>query len=1032
MIRLDKLFAKVVLTLLLVPSSAARADETISFSRQIRGILSDRCFKCHGPDEAQRQAGLRLDEHAAALAELDSGTRAIVPGNPAASELIARLTSDDPDLRMPPEDSGKTVAAAEIALLKRWIEQGAEWGQHWAFEPVVRPDIPDSDPKLRPIDHFIRARLNREGLTPAEEADRVVLMRRVSLDLTGLPPTPEEADFFIADSSPDAYERLVDRLLALPRYGEHIARYWLDVARYGDTHGLHLDNYREMWAYRDWVVSAFNSNKPYDVFITEQLAGDLLPQSTQDQLIATGFNRCNVSTSEGGSIAEEVHVRNVVDRTVTTGTAFMALTLDCTRCHDHKFDPLTMKDFYSLYAYFNSIDGNPLDGNKKDHGPVIPVYTEEQQEQLPKLKAETSKAEAALDAFLQKTDFTEPSEPKSRRHPEPQEFVWIEDTIPARATAGGLAWKFSSEKWDPVFSGELSVRLDTLHFQDSQFHKAPSPLRVGEDDVLFCYVYLDPKEPPEALMVQFHSVNWAHRVYWGPNVIQHGEDNTPSRFAAGPLPPAGEWVRLEVRTTDVGLQPGAVIDGWSVGQQTGGAWWDRAGIVSRIDQSPSYDSLIAWQQAQSSAVAQGLPDNVRKALEKPADKRTDEESEEIRDYFLNYIWAPVQPYRAQIDEIDRSIAAIEDNVPTTLVFREKEEAKPAHMLARGEYDRKGDEVERGVPAVLPALPDGAPANRLGLAQWLTSQEHPLTSRVAANRIWQQFFGTGLVKTSEDFGSQGEPPSHPGLLEWLSSEFMDPQLSGANHRWDVKHLMKQIVMSAVYRQSAAMNPEVLQRDPENRLLARGPRFRLDAETLRDQALFTSGLLYEQLGGPSVKPPQPHGLWKVVGFTGSDTAVFKPDHGHEAVHRRSLYTFIKRTSPPPQMSTFDGPSRESCVIRRERSNSPMQALLMMNDPQYVECARALAEQTLQEAGSAAKQRAVFLLRQCVLRQPSAKEIDGLVKDYRAYHAEYSADMDAARALIHVGELAPPEDADPAELAAWTMVANLVLNLDEVVNK
>ena len=1026
-----RVFCVSVVVVAAVPVTAHHTDGPVSFSRQIRGIFSDRCFKCHGPDEAQRQAGLRLDEQAAALAELDSGTRAIVPGDIDTSEVIVRLTSNDPDVKMPPADSGKTVSAEEIDLLKRWIEQGAEWRRHWAFEPVVRPVIPEHDSQLHPIDYFIRNRLEREGLTPSPEADPVALMRRVSLDLTGLPPTPEEVDSFLSDTSAGAYERLVDRLLASPRCGEHMARYWLDIARYGDTHGLHLDNYREMWAYRDWVVDALIRNKPWDVFITEQLAGDLLPEPTQDQLIATGFNRCNVTTSEGGSIAEEVHVRNVVDRTVTTGTAFLALTLDCSRCHDHKFDPLTMKDFYSLYAYFNSIDGTPLDGNKKDHGPVISLHTDEQAQRLSVLKKGKSTAEAERAVFLEKTPFTEPAKPKERLHAEHREFVWIEDSIPARSETGGQLWKFSGEKWEPVFSGSASTRLDTLHFQESRFLGAPAPLRVGEDDVLFCYAYVDPQSPPPALMLQFHSDDWEHRAFWGADIIGRGKPSTPSRFHVGDLPKSGEWVRLEVRAADVGLQPGDIIDGWSVGQHNGGVWWDRGGIVSRIEQSPWHDSLNVWQKDISTA-ADGLPVDVRHAVTKPAEQRSEDEFKVLKDYFLNYVWSSIESYRVRVDTIDQAIAEIENSVPTTLVFRETTEPKPAHMLRRGEYDRKGEEVDRGVPAALPGLPEGAPPNRLGLAQWLTSPNHPLTSRVAVNRFWQQFFGTGLVKTSEDFGSQGEPPSHPKLLDWLSAEFMDPQMLGAVDRWDSKHLIRQIVKSAAYRQSAAVSPELLQKDPENRLLARGPRFRLDAETLRDQALFTSGLLYEQLGGPSVKPPQPEGLWQVVGFVGSNTAVFRPDHGHDLVHRRSLYTFIKRTSPPPQMSTFDGPSRENCVVRRERSNSPMQALLMMNDPQYVECARALAERTLQETDNSDVARAVFLLRQCVLRQPTPEEVKGLVDDYRAFRDDYEANSQAARALIRVGEPEPSDDVDPADLAAWTMVANLVLNLDEVMNK
>lgn len=1014
----------------------ASGDDPISFSRQIRGILSDRCFQCHGPDEAHREGGLRLDVHEAALAETDSGVHAIVPGDIDASELIARITTEDPDLRMPPEDSGKTISAAEIDLLRQWIAQGAEWGQHWAFEPVVRPETAPADQNaIPPIDQFVQARLQRDNIAPAAEADKVTLLRRASLDLTGLPPTPAEVDEFVASESPDAYEQAVDRLLQSPRYGEHMARYWLDVARYGDTHGLHLDNFREMWAYRDWVVDAFNSNKPYDVFITEQLAGDLLPDPTQDQLIATGFNRCNVTTSEGGSIAEEVHVRNVVDRVVTTGTAFMALTMDCTRCHDHKFDPLTMNDFYSFYAFFNSIDGKPLDGNKKDHAPVIKVLTENQQQQIADLEQQRDATSAKMDELLSKANYTEPDQPEVRVLDEPQDYVWIEDAIPVGATPSNKAWKFAGDS-QPVFSGKLSNELVASGLQQNVFENATTPLTVGEGDILFCHVHVDPKNPPKEIMLQFNSGGWDHRAYWGENLIPWGKDNTPSKFYAGPLPKAGEWVRLEVKAEDVGLAPGAKINGWACTQHDGRAFWDHGGIRGTSNRSPWYDSFDTWLTEATSAAPAGFPDQLKKILGKPETERTDQDTAQLKDHFLRTAWTglkePLAPLRSQLTQTTQKIDAIRNQAGTTLVYREKTEPKPAYMLTRGEYDQKGDEVQRGVPAVLPSLPESSPTNRLGLAHWLTSEQHPLTSRVTVNRLWQQFFGIGLVKTSEDFGSQGEPPSHPMLLDWLSAELMNPHQPGAQHNWDVKHLVKQIVMSATYRQSAVIRPELQERDPENRLLGRGPRFRLDAETLRDQALFVSGLLHEKLGGPSVKPPQPKGLWNAVGYTDSNTANFMADKGHESVHRRTLYTFIKRTSPPPQMSTFDGPSRESCVVRRERSNSPMQALLLMNDPQYVECARALAERTLTEASSADDKRAEFVLRQCLQRMPTPSEIQGLVQDAQAFLNEYTANPEAAKALIQVGEVPPAAELDAAQLAAWTMVCNLALNLDEVLNK
>ncbi len=863
----------------------------------------------------------------------------------------------------------------------------------------------------------------------------MALLRRVTLDLTGLPPTPVEVDAFLADESDTAYETVIDRLLQTPRYGEHMARYWLDVARYGDTHGLHLDNFREMWAYRDWVVDAFNSNKPYDVFITEQLAGDLLPNPTQDQLIATGFNRCNVTTSEGGSIEEEVHVRNVVDRVVTTGTAFMALTMDCSRCHDHKFDPLTMKDFYSFYAFFNSIDGKPLDGNRKDHAPVIRVLTEDQQQQMAELKQRKQEITAEIDRLVADTKFAEPEQPEVRTLSEPQDYVWIEDAIPPGATESNQPWKFAGDP-QPVYSGQLSNELVASGLKQNVVQNASQPLVVAEGDSLFCYVYPDPENTPKEIMLQFHSGGWEHRVYWGENLIEWGQENTSSRHHAGPMPPAGEWTRLEVTAADVGLSAGSEINGWACTQHDGRAFWDHAGIRGTTNRSPWYGSFVTWLADQQSAGGAGLSDELKAIIGTVAADRSNEQVDALRSHFIRTAWTalkePLAPLHTGHREVAEQIQAIESQTGTTLIYREKETPKPAYLLTRGEYDQKGDEVPRAVPSVLPPLPEGAPSSRLGLAQWLTSDNHPLTSRVTVNRLWQQFFGIGLVKTSEDFGSQGEPPSHPLLLDWLSAELMNPQQPGAQHPWDLRHLVKQIVLSDTYRQAAAATPELLERDPENRLLARGPRFRLDAETLRDQALFVSGLLFEKQGGPSVKPPQPGGLWNAVGYTDSDTANFNADEGHEAVHRRTLYTFIKRTSPPPQMSTFDGPSRESCVVRRERSNSPMQALLMMNDPQYVECARALAERTLRESGSSAEARAVFILRQSLQRLPSPQEVQGLVTDADAFLADYTANPEAAQALVQVGEYTPADDLNTTELAAWTMVCNLVLNLDEVLNK
>ncbi len=821
----------------------------IDFDRQIRPILSDKCYACHGPNEESREGGLRLDRKSGAIAEADSGSQAIVPGDPSASELVVRLLTDDGDLRMPPPDSGKKLNADEIELVRKWIEQGAAWQEHWAYVPPTQnviPDVKDKSWLRNPVDLFILDRLERESLHPSPRAERSTLLRRVTFDLTGLPPTTQESAAFLSDDSDSAYETVVDRLLDSKRYGEHMARYWLDAARYGDTHGLHLDNYREMWPYRDWVVRAFNDNMPFDQFVIKQLAGDLLPSPTTDDLTATGFNRCHVTTNEGGSIKEEVYVRNVVDRVVTTGTVFMGMTLECTRCHDHKYDPVTMDDFYSLFAFFNNLDGNAMDGNAKRHDPIIKLPTKEQAEREAELKKQLTSAEAAIEAAISK----------------------------------------AMEKEN------------------------------------YC------------------------------------------------------------------------------------------------------ESLHDWIQKQREAADKELPKHIKESL---AGERTEEQESALREYFVGHVLKETrsvfEPLHNKTKELKKKAKDLDQQIASTLIYRERASSRPSYVLHRGEYDQQRDEVPRTTPAILPSLPDDVPVNRLGLAKWLVDAKHPLTARVTVNRLWQQVFGVGIVKTSEDFGSQGEPPSHPELLNWLAVQFQEDG-------WDVKTMMKRFVMSATYQQASRTTPELLPRDPNNRLLVRGPRFRLDAEMLRDQSLAVSGLLRNSLGGPSVKPPQPDGLWHAVGYTGSNTSRFKADESPEKIHRRSIYTFYKRTSPPPQLNTFDSPSREYCTVRRERTNTPLQALLLLNDPQYVEAASALAARTMCDAKTV-ESRARRLFQLATSRVPCDAEVEELVSLYRELAAKFRGEPKAADELSSVGANTAV-DVDTAELAAWTMVANLALNLDEVVNK
>ncbi|MFV1964398.1 MAG: PSD1 and planctomycete cytochrome C domain-containing protein [Pirellulaceae bacterium] len=1021
---------------LLLMASVASADIAIDFSQDIRPILSDRCYACHGPNDSQREGGFRLDVKESVLAEADSGELPIVPGDAEASSVYQRITSDDEFMVMPPEDSNKSLTKEEIELIRRWIDDGAAWSEHWAFVVPRRPELPDvSDAAWcrRPIDRFILARLDKEGLKPNGEADQATLIRRVTFDLTGLPPTLEEIDAFLADDLPDAYERVVDRLLESPHYGEHMARFWLDAARYGDTHGLHLDNYREMWPYRDWVVRAFNDNLPYDQFVIQQLAGDLLPDPSLDQRMATGFNRCHVTTNEGGSITEEVYVRNVVDRVVTTGAVFMGVTLDCTRCHDHKYDPFTMKDFYSLFAFFNSLDGDPMDGNKEEHPPVVKVPTEEQEAQQQELTQLVAAARKEITDAIAKVEYDEAADAGRSEQPQREEYVWIEDGVPAGANVSSEGspdgkWNFATAPL-PVFSGERSSMGTAEGRSQHFFEGAPKGPRIGKDDKLFAYVYLDGQDPPNQIMMQWNTGSWSHRAFWGENAIDWGKDGSAERRPMGDLPETDKWVRLEVDAAHVGIKPGTVVNGWAYTQFAGTVYWDKAGIVTQTPQGDaSYRVLTDWVRDQRATDGAGLPDAVKKIVKLDRDQRNADQQKQLRDYFIENAYAESRdtfvPLKKKRADLESQLAALDKEIPTTLVFREKKEPKPAFLLHRGEYDQPRDQVERAVPAVLPPLPEGAPNNRLGFAQWLVDPSHPLTSRVAVNRFWQQMFGTGIVKTAEDFGSQGEPPSHPDLLDALAAEFRDGG-------WNVKQLMKTIVMPATYRQSSRVSSEAIERDPDNRLLARGPRFRLDAEMLRDQALAASGLLVPKMGGASVKPPQPDGLWFAVGYSGSNTVRFAADAGPEKVHRRTLYTFIKRTAPPPQLSTFDAPSREGFCVRRERTNTPLQALLLLNDPQYFEAARALAERAIQHGGETAESRVAYMVRLCTGQKADDDEIRELVQLFEDHRAVFQQDEEAAKRVVGSAR-EKQENADASQVAAWTMVANLVLNLDETLCK
>ena len=1016
----------------------AAAEPAVRFDRDIRPLLSENCYACHGP--GTQEAGLRLDSHEAATAELASGSRAIRAGDAKASEMLARITATDPDVVMPPPHTNKTLSPEQRELLAKWIAAGAPYEQHWSFRPVVRPEVPAAaDPAVaNPVDRFLEARLAADKLPVNPEADRPTLLRRLSFALTGLSPTPAEVDAFVADTSPDAYEKQVERLLQSPHHGEEMARHWLDAARYADTHGLHLDNERQMWAYRDWVVKAFNDNLPFDRFTIWQLAGDLLPDPTLEQKVATGFSRCNVTTSEGGSINDELLFRYAVDRTATMTNAFMGLTGQCAVCHSHKFDPISHKEFYSLYAFFNSAADPGFDGNKVDTPPVIRVPSAEQERQLAELDAARPALGKALTDAVAAVAYVDPATRDPKPEPERSETVWLDDEFPPGAavkSSGGhpTAW-LTGDAAAGVLAGQRSLERTATGIGQDFYESGAAEIVVRPDEEIFAHVWLDPANPPKSVMIQFNTGEWKHRAVWGePNVIPWGDLGKPSRHHAGPLPETGKWMRLAVPATAMGLEPGMKIKGFALTQFDGHARWDLVGGVSVNDSAADPTrSLAAWWQARTGQdKLDDVPANLRGLVKAGPEKTTKpEDVERIRRHWLSKVWAakpePLTAAVAALDANGTAKADLEKQIPLTFIFTDQPKMRESFVMQRGAYDSPGEKVERGTPAFLPplAVAEGKVPDRLDLATWLVSADHPLTARVAANRLWQQLFGVGLVKTSEDFGLQGESPAHPELLDWLAAEYRDGG-------WDTRRMVKLLVTSRAFRRASEVKPEHLAADPENRLLARGPRFRLDAEQIRDNALAVSGLLVRTLGGAGVKPYQPPNIWEPVGFGGSNTRNYKQDSG-DALYRRTVYLFVKRTAPHPALVNFDAPNREQFCARRERSNTPLQALQLMNDVQHVEAARALAARTLTEGGAEDAARIGWLFKTVLARSPSPDEAKIVADAVAGNRARYEADLEAAKQAIAHGESKPPAGLAPAELAAWTLVANLMLNLDETLSR
>ncbi len=1031
----------------------------VEFRRDILPILSENCFACHGPDEKARKAGLHLDLRDAATRPAKSGAIAIVPGNAAKSQLHQRITAAaDSDEVMPPTRTGKRLSAAQMELLRRWIDEGAKYEAHWAFVPPAvppRPVVKDGQWARGAIDEFVLARLEAQGLRPSPEAQRPAWLRRVSLDLTGLPPTLAEMDAFLADTTSKAYEKVVDRLLASPRYGERMAIGWLEAARYADTSGYQTDGDRTMWRWRDWVIDAFNRNLPYDQFTVEQLAGDLLPGSTLPQRIATGFNRNHRGNAEGGIIAAEYAVEYVVDRVDTTATVWLGLTMGCARCHDHKFDPITQREFYQLFAFFNNVPEKGRAVKIGNSPPMVASPTDTQAKELAALDTRLDDARRRWRAQAANLGRDQLAWESSLGSPPDSDWAMADGLHARFPLDGNLDCSEGNQSAAKVREGAArfvdgsvgrgrALALEGTRYLDcgdvgdfgflDKFTLAarvrPDGARGGailsrmiEQDADSGFasdsegysvhlkegrvqVYLTKRWLDDALRVETEKAiapdAWHH--------IAVSYDG--SRAAAG----VRVYVDGTLQKTRVLLdelnQTFATKQPLRVGAGGGPAHRFHGAIADvRV-----YGRVLTDEEA----AAMGAPESLAELARMPAPRRSPAQIAKLRLAFLDrHAPEALRAAHRGMVALQRQREAFIEGLPTTMVMEELPIPRESFVLLRGEYDKPGERVQPGFPAALGAAPQHPPRNRLDFARWLVSPEHPLTARVAVNHAWQRFFGAGLVRTPEDFGAQGEPPTHPELLDWLAREFV-------RTGWDLKGLHRLIVLSATYRQSSRVSPAMQARDPDNRLLARAPRLRLPAEMIRDQALFAAGLLVERVGGPSVMPYQPAGLWKEL--SGTDHV---PGRG-EDLWRRSLYTFWKRTSPPPMMMTFDAAGREACSVRRPRTSTPLQALVLMNDVTYVEAARKLAERALRNGGATPATRLAFAFRLVNARAPQPAELEVLMAGYEQQRARFEKDPKSAAALLEVGQAPRDASLPVAEVAAFTTVASLILNLDEAMTR
>ena len=1169
----------------LLAASAKNEDSKppVDFAREVRPILSDKCFACHGPDEQSREGGLRLDLKEEAFADL-GGYAAIVPNDVEGSELIHRVTADfDGDL-MPPPDSGLSLSPEEIDIifLRRWIEEGAGWQQHWSF---VAPTAPDAsavgleDWPRSELDRFVLHRIETAGFTPSPEADRATLLRRATLDLTGVPPTLEELDAFLTDQASDGYERVVDRLLSSPRYGERMALPWLDAARYADTNGYHRDASRTMWLWRDWLIEALNENKPYDEFVIEQLAGDLLPNPTQDQLVATGFNRNHMLNDEGGAIPDEYQVEYVVDRVRTTSTVFLGLTMACGQCHDHKYDPVSQEDYYRFYAFFNKLAEKGLDGSNGPAEPALVVPREEDLARIAEVNGERAELRQRMDAPLPEADAAQaeweataaarlaqrwtPVTPTflgadeegvvltaqadgsilvTGQNPQSADYELRADTdaigitglmlevLSEESTPTGGTGRTSHGNWvisefeveaiskvDPTVREKLRFEAVAADYSQLKYNIASAvdgDLKTGW--AVDGHVKFDDRN---AVLALKHPVGFIG----GTELVVHmrqrfGGQHTVARFrlslASDPEVAAGhealslgDWHLLgplggspdDLFVRDQGPERGIDL----AGEQNGLRWETRPDFVDGnshalsgensafylhrtvIATAPqtlslslgSDDSIVAWvngrrvlkNNAQRGVAADQervdvplragdneillkvvnyggpagfyfrvvsvgpavLPGDVVSALRLTAAGRSADHVAALRDHFRRNQLDEWSEWQARLDELDLQVKDLESASPALMVMRDDPSVRMTTILVRGQYDQKGRQVTAGVPAFLPPIEarNGGEPDRLDLARWMVAPDHPLTARVQVNRIWQALFGTGLVETPENFGAQGEFPSNPELLDHLARRFIE-------QGWDVKGLVRSILLSATYRQTSQVATALYEADPRNRLHARAPSFRLQAEFVRDTALFAAGLLTEERGGPSVRPYQPDGLWKEVSFNNAgsdrkDSDFYTPDSGAD-LYRRGMYTFWKRSLPPPSLQTFDAPTREVCSVRRGRTNTPLQALVLLNDPTYVEAARVLAERSLLEEGFDEGERIARAFRRTTSRQPTAVEVEVLRAYLTGERRAFAEDPSRIELLLDVGESMPSTELDRTELAAWTVLGSLLLNLDETITR